>query len=181
MPTPTLLGPTTVKLPHLSNALFSFSLIFCLTQPGAVITPWRACMAIYRGLFSCQRLGGTSGRGSGMLTSCKAKGNPAQDTVLPKMPRALFLRIRPAHPPTATKLLTHLSLSCPKVQNKPRSSRWHWPSLVLFSLFIRQACKHAHTYKHTCANLCKYTDLRQKEKCPLPVALFWFWKHSHCC
>lgn len=76
--------------------------------------------------------------------SWKVKGTPAQHRiVLSNMPIAPALSNRTAYAiPSPTKLLRYLSLHSPKVQNKLRSSRWHWPSLDSFSLFIRPAYMH---------------------------------------
>lgn len=90
-------------------------------------------------------------------SSWKVKGTPAQQRiVLSNMPIALALSNRTAYPiPTPTKLFRYLSLHSPKVQNKLTSSRWHWPSLDSFSLFIRQTCIRAHRFE-------------EEKKCPLP-------------
>lgn len=127
----------------MSNVLYVFVPISCLIQTGVVMTRWKAFKAIQRGILDCHsemeaRVAGNQGY------SWKVKGTPAQQRiVLPNMPMALALSNRTAYSiPTPTKLLRYLSLHSPKVQNKLRSSRWHWPSLDSFSLFIRPAYTH---------------------------------------
>lgn len=139
----------------MSNVLYVFVPIFCLTQIGVVMTRWKAFKAIQRGILGCHSevealVAGNQGY------SWKVKGTPAQQRiVLSNMPIALALSNRTAYSiPIPTKLLRYLSLHSPTVQNKLRSSRWHWPSLDSFSLFIRPAYMH--------------TDSKKEKKCPLP-------------
>lgn len=85
-----------------------------------------------------------------LLEGKERAGTPAQQrTVLSNMPTALALSDRMAYPIPSPQLLRYLSLHYPKIHNKLRSSRWHWPSLGSFSLFIRQAGMHTwHTQAH---------------------------------